>query len=104
MFKGPTMNMWNFIARGLLNPNTEGIEELFKDTTTSLESQDSVIDWTSENLKLETDNELLLQWEMFLKRYILCLLHDGLNRIPALHGKPIQEINEMECNQWLFTC
>ena len=101
LFKGPTMKMWNFTVRGLLNPNTEGIEELFKDTRTSLESQDSVIDWTSENLKLETDNELLLQWEMFLKRYILCLLHDGLNRIPALHGKPIQEMNEMECNQWL---
>ena len=44
LFKGPTMNMWNFSVRGLLNPIIDGNEELFKDESTSLQSQDSVTD------------------------------------------------------------
>ena len=90
--------MWNFTVRGSLKPIIDDDEELFKDESTSIQSQDSVTDSTSDNIKLESDNELNLLWDKFLKRYILCLLHDGLNR---LHGKSIHEMNEIQCNQWL---
>ena len=94
------MNMWNVTVRGLLKPVIGGDEELVEDTC--IQNQDSVTDWTSENIKLESDSELNLRWEKFLKRYILCLLHDGLNRLHAmLHRKSIHEINEIEWNQWL---
>ena len=67
LFKGPIMNMWNFTVRGLLKPIIDGDEELFKDESTSIQSQDSVTDWTSDNIKLESDNELNLLWDKFLK-------------------------------------
>ena len=104
MMPRPTMNMWNFTVRGLLNPNIIGIEELFQKADTSLQSQDSVTDWTSANLDLENNDELLMQWNHFQKRYILYLLKDGLNRIP-LHGKQlhVNEMSETECNKWLST-
>ena len=97
------MNMRNFTVRGLLKPIIDGDEELFKDESTSIQSQDSVTGWSSDNIKLESDSELNLLWDKFLKRYILCLLHDGLNRLPAtLPGKSVYDMNEIECNQWLL--
>ena len=93
--------MWNFTVRGLVKPIIDGDEELFKDESTSIQSQDSVIGWTY-NIKLESDSELNLRWDKFLKRYILCLLHDGLNRLPAmLPGNSVCDMSEIECSQWL---
>ena len=94
------MNMWNFTVRGLLNPSIAGIEELFKNVETCLESQADVIGWTSADLDIEHNNELQAQWVNFQKRYILCLLRDGLNRIPS-HEKPLCEMSESDCHHWL---
>ena len=97
------MNMWNFTLRGLLKPIIDGDEELFKDQSTSIQRQDSVTGWTSDNIKLESDSELNSLWDKFLKGYILCLLHDGLNRLPAmLPGKSVCDMSEIKCNQWLL--
>ena len=54
------MNMWNFTVRGLLNPFITGIEELFKNAETCLESEEDVPDWTATDLDIEHNNEL--QW------------------------------------------
>ena len=99
IFKEPLMNMWNFTVRGLLNPSIAGIE-LFKNVETCLESQADVIGWTSADLDIEHNNELQAQWVNFQKRYILCLLRDGLNRIPS-HEKPLCKMRESDCHHWL---
>ena len=68
IFKEPLMNMWNFTVRGLLNSSIAGIEELFKNMETCLESQADVIDWTSADLEIEHTNELNEKWVNFQKR------------------------------------
>ena len=61
IFKEPLMSMWNFTVRGLLNPSIAGIEELFKNVETCLESQADVIGWTSADQDIEHNNELQAQ-------------------------------------------
>ena len=41
----------------------DGDEELFKDDSTCIQNRDSVTDWTSDNIKLESDSELNLLWD-----------------------------------------
>lgn len=100
LFKVPKVNMWNFTVRGLLNPDITGIEDLLSTPDTSLQSQDNVVGWNANNIQLENCNEHFLIWQKFSKSYILQLLYDGLNKIPP-HEKPICEMNEKQCNQWL---
>jgi hypothetical protein len=100
MFNEPLMTMWNFTVRGLLDPSITGIEELFENADTCLKSQEDVTDWTSDNLDIEHNNELQEQWVEFQKRYILCLLNDGLNRIPP-HEKPLCAMSESDSHDWL---
>ena len=100
LFKSPKANMWNFTVRGLLNPDITGIEDLFSTPETSLQSQDNVLEWNANNVQLENCNEHALLWKRFSKSYILSLLNDGLNKIPP-HEKPICDMTETECNQWL---
>ena len=59
-------------VRGLLNPSIAGIEELFKNAETCLESQADVIDWTADNLDIEHNNEFQVSKEvnfMFVQRW-----------------------------------
>ena len=100
LFKLPKVNMWNFTVRGLLNPDISGIEDLFATPETSLQSQDNVVEWDGTNVQLENCNEHSLLWKKFIKRYILTLLDDGLNKTPP-HEKTISDMTEKECNQWL---
>ena len=100
LFKLPKVNMWNFTVRGLLNPDISGIEDLFGTPETSLQSQDNVVEWDGTNVQLENCNEHSSLWRKFIKRYILTLLDDGLNKTPP-HEKPISDMTEKECNQWL---
>ncbi|KAJ7388428.1 hypothetical protein OS493_037653 [Desmophyllum pertusum] len=75
--------MWNFTVRGLLNPDITGVEDLFSQPETSLQSQDNVVEWNAENVQLDNCEEHSLLWKRYSKRYILSLLYDGLNRIPS---------------------
>lgn len=100
LFKSSTPNMWNFTVRGLLNPDITGVEDLFSQPETSLQSQDNVVEWNAENVQLDNCEEHSLLWKRYSKRYILSLLYDGLNRIPS-HDKPLNDMSERECNQWL---
>ena len=100
LFKLPKVNMWNFTVRGLLIPDTRGIEDSFTEPMTSCESQANVLEWNENNITLDNSNEHDLIWKRFSKRFILSLLSNGLNRIPT-HEKPIHDMSEAECNQWL---
>ena len=86
LFKLPTIDI---TVRGLLNPDirVSGIEDLFGTPETSLQSQDNVVEWYGTNVQLENCCEHSLLWKKFIKRYILTLLDDGLNRTPP-HENP----------------
>jgi hypothetical protein len=92
--------MWNFTVRELLNPDITGIEDLFSNKETLLESQEKVLDWNADNVQLERYDELSSIWKEYKKKYILSLLHDALNIIPS-YAKPLHVMSESDRNQWL---
>lgn len=100
LLKLPKVNMWNFTVRGLLNPDISGIDDLVGTPETCLQGQDNVVEWDSTSAQLENCDEHSSLWKRFLKRYILTLPDDGLNKTPA-HEKPVCDMTEKECNQWL---
>ena len=70
--------MWNFTARGLLIPNVDNIEELFKCKETVTQSQHDTLLLEAEDITLEKNKKHLRIWNTHKDNYLIQLLKDGL--------------------------
>ena len=74
--------MWNFTGRGILFPNTKGIEHLFNDSHTASESQRDILNLLAEDLMIYGNDAHLEVWNDWKDKFLLQGLDASLNRFP----------------------
>ncbi len=95
---GPTM--WNFTVRGKLIPDCSSVKEMMKVDDMCKQPQQDVLKMKGEDLFIEAYKEKQILWQKATDNYLLELLDNGLNKCPT-SKKPLFDMNETECQNWL---
>ena len=82
LFKKFGPKLCNFTGLGALVPNESGIEHLFSDKETALESQILLLELSDKHALIESHQELNQIWENFHDCYFLSILDRDINHIP----------------------
>ena len=102
LFNRAAPTMWNFTVRGKLIPDCSSVKEMMKDDDLCKQPQQDVLKMKGEDLFIEADKEKQLLWQKATDKYLLELLDNGLNKCP-ISKKPLFDMNETECQNWLRT-
>lgn len=71
--------MWNLTVRMARKPNVEDIQDLWENVNTASKPQKDVLSLTVEDIFLDSQEELLEIIEGAKRRWVLKVLHHGLN-------------------------
>ena len=91
--------IWNFTGRGILFPNTKGIEHLFNDSHTASESQRDILNLLAEDLMIYGNDAHLEVWNDWKDKFLLQGLDASLNRFPR--SLDLTSANEKGFDEWL---
>ena len=91
--------MWNFTGRGVIVPDISGIEHLFKDSETAVESQSDLLKLDINDALIDNNTEHHSLWDLWINYYLLDILSVAFPFVPS--DLELSKLSENEFNTWL---
>ena len=82
LFKYIASTVWNFTGQALIIPNIDGIQHLFREKKTALESQQDPLSLEPEEVLYTSYKDKVELWEKYRDMYLLSIMDAAYNKVP----------------------
>ena len=101
LFKYIAPTVWNFTGHALIIPNIDGIQHLFREKKTALESQQDPLSLEPEEVFYTSYKDKVELWQKYRDMYLLSIMDAAYNKVPKLGKDRMKDMSETDFDTWL---